>query len=94
MMIPASAGWEPEAAATQGVLPDEPLVVVNDVAGLLLPLLGVGALIAAAYMMENARAAVEDDDDVVDVEIDEDDDDFDDDDDEEFDEDDDEDEIE
>lgn len=85
MMIPASAGWEPEAAATQGVLPVEPLVVNDLAAGLLLPLLGVGALIAAAYMAETARASDEDEDDE-DVELDIDDEEFDDEDDEEFDE--------
>lgn len=78
MMIPASAGWQPEAAATSGVIDDSVLVVSDDAAGMLLPLLGIAALIGAAYMMESAQVEDEDDDDL-EVDIDEDDeDDFDD----------------
>lgn len=77
MMIPASAGWQPEAASTSGVVAEgqaQPVVFSDLAAGVLLPLLGVGALIAAAYMMESSRAEVDDDeDDDLEVEIDEDD---------------------
>ncbi len=68
MMIPAGAGWEPEAAATSGVLEEEPLMVM-DSSALLLPLIGLAAIVGAAYVMESARGAGDD----VDVEIDEDD---------------------
>lgn len=83
MMIPASAGWQPEAAATSGVLADPLVVVSDDAAGVLVPLLGIAALIGAAYMMESARANEDEDDDDLEVDIDEDDfDDYDDEDDE------------
>ncbi len=80
MMVPAQAGWEPDSDLPGGV-PPEALVVVNNEASVLLPLLGLAGVIAAAYFMERAGATTgdEDEDDVVEeiTEIDDDDDDSD-----------------
>jgi hypothetical protein len=86
MMVPAGAGWEADSTEPGGV----PAVVVSDeAASMLLPLLGVAALIGAAYFMEGAQ-----DDEVIEeieeVDDGDDDDDFDDLDDDDFDDEDDE----
>lgn len=62
-----AAGWSPDTGADP-VVGDETLVAVSDLGGasLLLPLLGLAALIGAAWYMESAKEPDDIDDDEID----------------------------